>query len=406
MLAREDLGFIGEILSTELTAELSALIMYDAQRINESEVAKYKSNNNEKCKTQYLPYYSKEHVADVMSRIRCYSYEKPIKLSDNLTLTFLSACHISGASMIYLEYTDDYKTHTLLYSGDITYSHSVERPFTKKIKDCCLKVDTLILESTYGERDKVIYENENPVDFLERVITEEVVNKNQTLWLPSFAIGRATSLYLYLYEIFERNKIIKSANIPVYFCGQMMCDAHRIIGKDKYNEYYDEIWHNKKDIFKKEPFGFLTQKKDVEHFCLNNSRKIVISSSGMFDKGYSAILADSYVSNKKVSCLACGYQGEGTLGYYIREGFDRAEVNGKSKKIKTKFCGTVNNMSGHATHDGLIGFVKSLNQNRLKNIILVHGVEKAKQELKEDLEEALSSNKNIHIIKQFETLKF
>lgn len=404
VLVREETNFHGTIIATELTAKLSELIMYDAQRINQSEVTIH--NNKTDKKKKYRTFYDKEDVTSVVDQIRCYGYCEKIKLSDNVTLELLPACHASGASMIYITYQDEFKTKRLLYTGDITYGHAVDRPFTKNILDKCLKADVLICESTYGLREKATFQGDSPIDFLEKVILEEVVHNNQTLWIPSFAAHRATALYLYLYEIFQRNEEIRKANIPVFFCGQMMMEAHRIIGKDIYNEYYDEKWHDKKDMFTKEPFGFLTQKKDVEHFCLNNTRKIVVSSAGMVDKGYSALLADSYVSNKKVSIALCGFQGDSTLGSKIRDGVEYASVNGIRKKVKLKYQGTIPNLSGHADHEGLLAFVKSLNQSVLKNIVLVHGDDVAKVELKEDLEKVLSKNKNIHIIKQFETLKF
>lgn len=405
VLVREETNFNGDIIATELTAELGRIIMQDAQRINQSDVTKWNSKEAKK----YRTFYDKEDIQTLMDRIKCYSYDTVIRLSDTVDLVLKPACHISGGAMAYLTYHGDNRDYHLLYTSDITYGHSVERPFTMRINEKeTVKADVVIMESTYGlrEENKPSCSADDPIDFLEKVILEEVVGKNQTLWIPSFAVHRATSLYYYIYKIFERNADIKKANIPVYFCGQMMQEAHKVIGKDYYNDYYDEIWHDEKDIWRKEPFGFLTQKKDVEHFCLNNGRKIVISSNGMFDKGYSSILADSYVANKKVSCLCCGYQGGGTLGQLIRDGAEYANVNGINKKVRLKYCGTIPNLSGHASHQGLIDFAsKHLNQHALKNIILVHGDDDAKEQLKEDLEKVLAKDKKVTIIKQFETLK-
>lgn len=414
VLNKSETEFNGEIIMTELTASLSKIIMRNAYDINLIETNKNNNINTLKVekgikknkKSNYELYYNKEDVENVMNKIRCYSYFREIKLTDRVTLELLPACHLSGASMIYLTYKDEYKTRRLLYTGDITYGHEIDRPYTMNIIKKCLKADVLICESTYGLRDKKIYTSENPIDFLENIIMEEVVGKNQTLWIPSFAVHRATCLYYYLNEIFKRNENIKKANIPVYFCGKMMRDAHDVIGKDKYNDYYDEQWRDKKEIFLKQPFGFLTEEQDVRHFCLNNTRKIVVSSAGMYDKGYSALLAKSYVANKKISTVACGYQGENTLGWFIREGYDFVEFNGEGRNVRLKYKGVIPELSGHANHEGLISFIKSLNQSVLKNIVLVHGDTQAKEELKEDLEKVLGKNKNVHIIKQYETLKF
>lgn len=400
ILARGETNFSGTVISTELTAELGRLVMEDAQRINQSDVAIHSATDREK----YSVYYDKEDVAEIMTKIQCYEYEQKIKLSDKVTLELLPSCHLSGASMIYITYKDECKTKHLLFTGDFTYGHTVDRPFTKKVLDKCLKADVVICESTYGLRGKETLNDENPIDVLEEVILREVVCKNKTLWIPSFAVHRATTLYLYLYEIFQRNEEIRKATFPVYFCGQMLFNAHRIIGKDKYNCYYDDEWAEKKDIFRKEPFGFLTTKKDVEHFCQNNGRKIVVSSSGMFDRGYSGLLAESYVANKKVSVLACGYLGEGTLGQQIRVGASNVVVNGIGKTVRCSFERTIPNLSGHATHNGLISFIKSLHQDVLQDVILVHGTTQAKTELKEDLQKELTSDKKVHVIQQFQTI--
>ncbi len=403
VLARDEAHFTGVVIATELTTDLGRVIMEDACRINQSEVTKH----NLKEAKKYRTYYDKEDVSAVMDMIRCYSYHQQIKLSDTVTLELLPACHLSGASMGYLTYRKEGVVKRLLCTSDITYGHTWDRPFTKRIDKKCLKVDTLVTESTYGLRNKTSTNNgNNPVDMLEKYIVEEVIEKNKTLWLPSFAVHRATTLYLYLNEIWERNEDIRKANIPVYFCGKMMHEAHKIIGKDKYKCYYDDIWQDKDEIFQQERFGFLTDKKDVEHFCLNNSRKIVISSAGMLTAGYSALLADSYVANKKVSLLLSGYVGEGTLARQIQDEDEYVIVNGTRKRNRCSYCGVLPEMSGHASHQGLIDFVKSLNQTVLKNVVLVHGDDDAKKEFKEDLEKELSSNKTIHIIKQFETLKF
>ena len=404
ILAREETKFNGAIIMTELTAELGNLNMLDAQKINQSEVAKYRVID----KTKYRTFYDKKDVEEVMNMIHCYDYEREIILSDKVTIELLPACHLSGACMIYITFKDEYNTQRLLFTGDFSYGHIIQKPFTKRVLDKCLKANVVICESTYGDRDKKLdySPKSNPIDFLENVIEEQVVNENQTLWLPSFAIHRATTLYLYLDIIFKRNERIKSANIPVFFCGQLMEQAHNIIGDKKFECYYDEEWNSNKtkDMFYTSPFKFLTTKEDVETECYNNKRKIVVSSSGMFDKGYSALLSSSYVPNKRVSVICCGYMGEGTLGYSIKNGEATANVGGIKTKVKCKYCGVVPNLSGHANHNDLINFIKSLNQSVLKTIILVHGDTKSKLDLKYDLKNELSTDKNIVVPKQFQTI--
>ena len=274
VLGRKDSGFHGILISTELTTQLAKINKEDAYKINLKDVCKY-NNIKDKKKKDYETYYDKDDIQRVIDNTHCYGYNEKIKLNDKVTVELLPACHLQGASMCYITYTDEYTTKHLLYTSDITYAQKVNRPFTMNIQDKkSLKVDYLIMESTYGLRDRIIPKEENPMGFLEKYILEEVVHNNRILFIPSFAIGRATTLYYYLYKIFERNEEIKKANIPVYFCGGMMKEAHNIIGKPSSFDYYDKEWQNEQDIWYKEPFAFLQDQKDIESICFNNSRKI------------------------------------------------------------------------------------------------------------------------------------
>lgn len=400
ILAQEKVDFKGSVIATELTAEMATHILYDGQRIHESEITKLKYSKGVKLQ----PLFSKEDVDEVVKMIKGYGYFDKIKLSDNLTLELLPASHIAGASQGLFTYDDGEVKETLLYTSDI-YFGDEEKPFTKSIIDKCLKVNHLIIESTYGlqDRDRPMG---NPMDFLEKIIEEYVVGRNKTLWLPTFAMGRSTTLYYYMNEILKRNKLIREANIPIYFAGQLMQNGHTTIGKDKYTCFYDDKWNTKeaREIFTNGKFQFLTQRKDVEHFCYNNTRKIVFSSSGMADKGYSALLAEAYVSNKKVVMCSCGYMADGSLGRALREKEEYVNVNGNTRKVRLEYLGVVPSIGGHASYEGLIDYIKTFNLNVLKNIILVHGATEAKESLKQGIEKNVK-NKNVFIIKQNEMIK-
>ena len=397
-------GFEGVTITTELTQLLSNCNMNDSYKINLKQVRCNGSN--------YSVYYCPEDILNANNNTRCYDYFTPIQLNEYVTLELLSASHLSGACMVYLTYKDSFTEKHLLYTGDITYKQKYNRPFTMNIKDKYhndkkLKVDILLMESTYGLRDRNIPCEEDPIDFLEREIIENVVQRNKILYIPSFAIHRASVLKYYLYVIFNRNKIIQEANIPVYFCGKLMYDANEIIGRKEMNCYYDEEWKGKNECLRHNKFFDLTTIEEITHYCMNNSRKIVISSGGMYDKGFSIELSKYFIPNNRVYTLCCGYQAEGSVGWQIQQKQERVVIGNVSVTNSCEYGGVISSLSGHANHRGLIDFVKEIpNQSILKDIVLVHGTDNAKQELMEDLEKELSSNKKIHIIKQFEILKF
>lgn len=401
ILSRSDIDFKGKIYATELCAALTREILYDSAYIMCSETERY--NNNNKDKKKISPLYTKDEVDTLMNMVRCYGYEKKIWLTDRLYFEFLPSAHLPASAMIYLVYQkDEYKKKTLLCTGDFYYGDS-PRPFTKSVLNKCLKANTVVVESTYGNRR---HDKANPIDFIEDVIMKECVNKNRILFIPVFAQHRSTVLCYYLHEIFKRNEVIRNKNIPVYFCSKLLSTCHDLIGKPEYKEFYDDEWKDLDYIFKNSGFTFVKQGLDVQKL-LNNNLKIIIASSGMMSGGFSTMIAKSYVPNTKVSIIATGYQGDSTLGRILMEGQSKKIViDGESKTVRCKHLGVIPNMSCHADIDGIISFIKSLNQSTLKKVLIHHGGKDERENLKSELEKVLKDRVEVKILNQYDKVKF
>ena len=366
-----------------------------------SETERY--NNNNKDKKKISPLYTKDEVDSLMNMIRCYGYEEKVWLTDRLYFEFLPSAHLPASAMIYLVYLkEDGRKKTLLCTGDFYYGDN-PRPFTKSVLKKCLKANVVVVESTYGNRK---HDKTNPIDFIEDMIVKECVNKNRILFIPVFAQHRSTVLCYYLYEIFKRNKAIKDKGIPVYFCSKLLATCHDLIGKDEYKEFYDDEWKDLDHIFKNSGFTFVKQGLDVQKL-LNNNLKIIIASSGMMSGGFSTMIAKSYVPNTKVSILATGYQGEGTLGRMLMEEESRKIViEGEGKTIRCKHLGVIPNMSCHADINGIKAFIKSLNQTTLKKVLIHHGGKDERENLQLELEKVLSDRVEVKILNQYDKVKF
>lgn len=399
ILGREDIDFHGNIYATELTANLSKEILLDSAHIMESETKLY---NKLHPKANLKPLYVKDDVERISYQIKGYGYSQKIWLTDKLYFELLPSGHISGSAMIYLVYQrDDYTKKRLLFTGDFYYG-DMPRPFTKSILNKCLKADVIISESTYGGR---YHSKENTVDVLEQHIIKECVEQNRILFIPTFAQHRSTVLCYMLYEIFKKNQRIADKGIQVYFCSKLLDTCHQLTGKESVQEFYNEEWQNLTHLYNNSGFTFLKQGKDVETRILNNTLKIVVSSAGMLTAGFSSMIGKSYIPNKKVSILSCGYQGEGTVGRQLLDGATEVTIEGIPRRVRCKHLGILPNMSCHADHDGIVSFIKSCNQSVLKKVVLIHGSEESKGLLKESLENVLRDRIEVVVPKQCEKIK-
>lgn len=400
ILGREDIDYNGTVYSTELCAELMREILWDSAHIMGCETELYNRMNPTKKKLQ--PLYVKDDVDRVMNIVRCYGYEETVWLNDKVSMEFLPSAHLPSSSMIYITYhKSEHQKKTLLYTGDFYYGNS-PRPFTKKVLKKCLKANVVITESTYGNR---IHSKENPMEVLEKHIKDECLGKNRILFIPCFGQHRSTVVCHYLYEIFKRNPKMKE-RIPVYFCSKLLSECHQIIGKPQYKEFYDEEWQEMDYLFNNSGFTFIKQGLDVQKI-LNNQMKIVVASSGMMTGGFSNMIAKSYLPNTKASVLLTGYQGEGTLGRILLEGETKQVViDGVGTTIRCKTLGTIPNMSCHADLNGIVAFIKSLNQHTLKKVLIHHGGEEERENLKLELEKTLNDRVEVEIFNQYNKVKF
>lgn len=388
--------FAGKIIMTELASELTAHILRDAVKIHKTDIKLHSEGGK-----ILQPLYTEEDVEKVITMIRGYSYEQNIILNDRVTLQLLPSGHIAGAALIYIEYKNEYgKSKSFMYCPDMYYGN-IPRPFTKSIQKKTYKANMVVLEGTYG--DKEDHPKEKPIDMLEMAILETCM-QNKILWIPCFSLQRSTQICYLLDEIFKRNEIIRNKNIPIYNVGRLTKQCHETIGKRKYREFYDDVWNSNRDIFDSPIFGHIVTKKDVEHFIFNNQVKIVLSSSGSINKGFSNLIASSYIANKKVNILASGYIfPESTLDK-VSKGEKKVVHNGMSITRRCGFLGTIPNLSGHVDLSSNIKWIESFDKRKLQKVVIIHGNSSAKFNLKQILDKKLP-NVDIIVPKYMEVIK-
>ena len=398
LLGREDINFKGRVITTEMAQELIALNIKDSAHLMANECKAY---NKKYGKEELIPLYGEKEVTNVLNILEGHGYNEVIRLNDNVSFEFLPNGHLCGDGSIYITYIkSEYEKKRLLYTGDHNFNR--KKPFTKHWIEKNYKADVVITESTYAGRN---HPKENIFKQMEQAIIDVCLDKKEILFIPTFAIHRQTEVIYMLKKIFENNELLNKSNIPIYSCGVMSGKAHRILGNPKYKEFYDEEWQNLDDVFEWDRINFIERFKDVEEKLTDNKCKIVLASSGMLTGGYSSYLTTCYVGRNNVNFLFTGYQAVGSVGNRIMEGkYKTVSIQGKPYPIRCNVIGKIN-LSGHAGNDQLIGLIKSLNQNVLKKVIIIHGDEDRKELLKNQLDKCLNSSVEVIIPKVKEVIK-
>lgn len=334
------------IFATPPTIKLSKILLRDAYKIGHMQGE--------------IPY---EHcdLDTVSKNFRLVLYEKEYSLDlkeYELKFKFLDAGHIQGSASIFLRIIDKKtkKEKTLIYSGDINTidtkllnKHFFMRDSTnlKEFK----KVDYLITETTYGDREHLPRKEEED-RFIETV--KERIQAG-TVMVPTFGVQRAQELITLL----DENGILD--NYPVYLDGM----AVRVT-KDMLSE---ENFLRKPERLRKAYRKINLVRGYQERQMVVKKKGIFVTTSGMLSGGPVMSYLKHYYKDQNASILLTGFQCEGTNGKNLLE---LGYINLDDFIVKPACYFTKFDFSGHAGHKDLIKFVTQLEPRK---VILNHGDE-------------------------------
>ncbi|MCO8265964.1 beta-CASP ribonuclease aCPSF1 [Haloferax prahovense] len=381
-------GYDGPIYTTEPTRDLMGLLTLDYLDVASKEGR--------------TPPYESEMVREAIKHTIPLEYGDVTDIAPDVKLTFHNAGHILGSAVSHFHIGDG--LYNVAFSGDIHYEDT--RLFNGAVNDFP-RVETLVLESTYGGRNDYQTDQQDSEKRLIEVINE-TYDRGGKVVIPAFAVGRSQEIMLVLEEAMRSGKIPR---MPVHLDG-MIWEATAI--HTTYPEYLrddlrDRIFHEDENPFLAEEFNHIDGGEEERQDVADGDQAIILSTSGMVTGGPIMSWLRHVGPDPKSRLVFVGYQAQGTLGRRIQNGWDEIPVNGRdgmgrSDTLKLEMdVETVDGFSGHADRQGLENFVKTMNP-RPEKVLCVHGDERSVQ----DLSSALYHDYNMRTFapKNLETFRF
>ena len=249
--------------------------------------------------------------------------------------------------------------------------------------------DYLVMESTYGSRLHVRNDEKAKI-FLD--VVSETLDKQGTVVIPSFAVGRTQEILYELNKIkentddedFERKyKTLMKA--PVYVDSPLAISATEVF-RENMDLFEEDV---QKEIMSGDnPLEFpglkFTMTTD-ESKALNEdpTPSIIISASGMCEVGRIKHHLKHNLWNPNSTILFVGYQAPGTLGYSIVNGAKTVKIFGEEIAVNARIE-YIEGYSGHADQEWLMNFIYSF-ITKPKHIFLVHGEEESQDVLEKKI---------------------
>lgn len=380
-------GYRNPIYAQKATCDLCSIMLPDSGHIQEMEVEWKNKKRTRKGLSPLEPMYTAQDALDSIEVFRPVKYDEIIDIDENIKVRFSDAGHMLGSSIIEIWINENGKETKAVFTGDLGNNDIPLLASPTMIESA----DYLVMESTYGNRLHIRNDDKAKM-FLD--VVYETLEKNGTVVIPTFAVGRTQEILYELNKIKENTtdeefmkKYEKLMNISVYVDSPLAVSATEIFRKN--TDLFD---YEVKEAMEKgdNPLEFpglkFTQTVE-ESKALNESNKpsIILSASGMCEVGRIKHHLKHNIWNPNSTILFVGYQAPGTLGRRIVDGEKKVKIFGEEMSVNARIE-YIEGYSGHADQEWLLNFVYSF-YTKPKHIFLVHGEEEGQEVLKDKIEE-------------------
>jgi metallo-beta-lactamase family protein len=357
-------------------------MLLDSAKIQERDAEYYNKRQLKKKKRKRKalrePLYISSDIPKTMSNFIGCSYERWIRINNNVEICFKDAGHILGSASVNLRINENGKNKTIGFTGDIGRP---DRPILRDPKPM-FPADYVISESTYGDKEHESGPQQSE-KFLE-IIKETCLNKKGKLIIPAFSVGRTQEI-VYMLDKMESAGILPK--IPVYVDSPLSVNATTVFGS--HPECYDNEL-NEYLLIDDNPFGFndLNYIRSVDGSkALNASKEpaIIISSSGMMNAGRIQHHMYNNIENPNNTFLIVGYCSPDTPGGMLRNGVEAIKVFGEWKIVKAEIK-IMDSFSAHGDRKEMYQFLKN-QESSAKKVFLVHGEQDTQMKFKSYLQD-------------------
>lgn len=357
-------GFRGPIYSTEATADVAEIMLYDSSRIQAEDV-RYLRKHQPPGAPAIEPLYDDEHVKRVVKLFEPLAYYEWHRLGPELRLRFSDAGHILGSAICEMEFLDRGEIKRVVFTGDLGRPGLPILRDPEPVPGC----DVLISESTYGNRVHPPIADQKAA--LLRIIREAAQSGGKVV-IPAFSLGRTQQVVYYLNELTNEGLL---PPVPIFVDSPLSNKLTAVYRH--HSDILDEgVQHTLKTD--QDPFGFerltyiATQQESMD-LNFRHGPFVVISASGMCESGRVLHHLKHAVAHEENTIVMIGYQAEGTLGRRLVERQPTVRILDRQFPLRAK-VEVLDGLSAHADVEDFKWWYGQLaSQTGVGQAFLVHG---------------------------------
>jgi metallo-beta-lactamase family protein len=274
----------------------------------------------------------------------------------------------------------DVDGHRVLFSGDLGRPHHPLLVPRSNPVAC----DTVVVESTYGDRTHPPAEPNRLADAVNRTI-----RRHGVVLIPAFAVDRTELVLLQLRRLMRSGKI---PQVPVYLDSPMALaalDVYRQAVASPNAQIRADLSH-RGDIFNPGDLRIARSAQESQRLNRPASPCIIVSASGMGTGGRVVHHLAHQLPDPRNTVVLTGYQAEGTRGRQLLEGARQVKIHGRYVPVRAEVV-DAQDFSVHSDADETLDWLRSLSQ-RPGTAYVVHGEPTAARQLADRIDRELGWN--------------
>lgn len=379
-------GFVGDIICSGPTLELSEYLLQDSLNIQMMDIRKkrkqfYRKKNKKHASSLPQPLFAKRHITDMVDMAIVLEPGEVFEYNSELSIEFFAAGHILGAMSAKLTIKESNGAIKKLgFTGDLGNFNSKLVPDPQVMDE----LDYLVSESTYGGR-KHMTDSRKAEEILLEEITETCVNKRGKLVIPAFSVGRTQSILFTINQLFMDGKM---PNIKVFTDSPLAIRSTRVYQNSVgyLNDEAKQFQAKHGSLFNFPLLHVVEDERESEFLSVLPEPCIIVSAAGMVEGGRIQMHIRNNIASEQNTVMIAGFCAEGTLGDRLLKGQGFVEIDKKQKEVHSKIIRT-DVFSAHPDHSQLVDyFQRTAKAGSVKKLFLVHGEEAQMMKLAEDID--------------------
>jgi len=363
-------GYRDRVFCTQGTQDLLKLLLPDCAFLQEEE-ARYANKVGYSKHSPAKPLFTREDAEGALGLLEPVRFHEAFSPAPGISATFTRAGHIVGSACVALSFDDT----TLTFSGDV----GRPRDPIMKAPEPLTATDTLVVESTYGDRR---HPADSVHDELARIVNETSARGGVVI-VPAFAVGRAQHL-LHLLTTLKTEKRIP--DLPIHLDSPMAIEATDLFCKHSDDhrltpEQCELLCHGA---------HYARTVDESKAIDTNDGPMIIVSASGMAAGGRVLHHLRRFLPDERNHVLFVGHQAVGTRGRSLLDGAEELKMHGQYVRVRARIS-QLQGLSAHADYAELVDWLKA-SAIAPKRVFVTHGEPAAADALRRRLREELSWN--------------